>query len=209
MTREFLLSIWITLWVYEEFHKQNLKLARSKSSLLILFFHHFADTVFLRKLTPPPTHSSHNINKKPRPLVQTYATILRTRRSDFYSDSEVVSSQFFSAENFSSFIDLDSTGEPVREISDQELTRLGFPVPTPAPDPILTHSRPTENFPIGDLPFFQIISRKYAYKKFIVKCFSEMVLPSYRVFFIPILLFFLKVIFKVEFLSIHFIFCQK
>ena len=135
-----------------------------KSSLLILFFHHFADTVFLRKLAPPPTHSSHYINKKPRPLVQTYATILRTRRSDFYSDSEVVSSQFFSAENFSSFIDLDSTGEPVREISDQELTRLGFPVPTPAPDPILTHSRPTENFPIGDLPFFQIISRKYAFR---------------------------------------------
>ena len=96
--------------------------------------------------------------------MQTYATILRTRRSDFYSDSEVVSSQFFSAENFSSFIDLDSTGEPVREISDQELTRLGFPVPTPAPDPILTHSRPTENFPIGDLPFFQIISRKYAFR---------------------------------------------
>ena len=72
------------------------------------------------------------------------------------------SSQFFSAENFSSFIDLDSSGEPVREISDQELTRLGFPVPTAPPDPIFTPSNPTENFPsVENIPFFQIMNRKY------------------------------------------------
>ena len=94
--------------------------------------------------------------------MQTFATI-RTRRSDADLFS---SSQFFSAENFSSFIDLDSSGEPVREISDQELTRLGFPVPTAPPDPIFTpNSNPTENFPsVENIPFFQIISRKYTYK---------------------------------------------
>ena len=93
--------------------------------------------------------------------MQTFATI-RTRRSDADLFS---SSQFFSAENFSSFIDLDSSGEPVREISDQELTRLGFPVPTAPPDPIFTPSNPTENFPsVENIPFFQIISRKYIYK---------------------------------------------
>ena len=107
----------------------------------------------------PPSSSQI---QQPRPLVQTFATI-RTRRSDADLFS---SSQFFSAENFSSFIDLDSSGEPVREISDQELTRLGFPVPTAPPDPIFTpNSNPTENFPsVENIPFFQIISRKYIYK---------------------------------------------
>ena len=122
----------------------------------------FADSVFFRKLIHQ-NPSSHYQKPRPksRPLVQTFATI-RTRRSDadLYS-----SSQFFSAENFSSFIDLDSSGEPVREISDQELTRLGFPVPTAPPDPIFTpNSNPTENFPsVENIPFFQIISRKYLY----------------------------------------------
>ena len=107
----------------------------------------------------PPSSSSQI--QQPRPLVQTFATI-RTRRSDADLFS---SSQFFSAENFSSFIDLDSSGEPVREISDQELTRLGFPVPTAPPDPIFTpNSNPTENFPsVENIPFFQIISRKYSH----------------------------------------------
>ena len=99
----------------------------------------------------------------PRP-----SNTLRTRRT--ISDSKLLfsslSTQFFSAENFSSFLDnsdfLDSTGEPVREISDQELTRLGFPIPTKPPDRVVTQ-RPIshQDFPIVDSPFFQIISRKY------------------------------------------------
>ena len=87
----------------------------------------------------------------------------RTRRnSDLFS-----SSQFFSAENFSSFLDLDSTGEPVREISDQELTRLGFPIPTRPPDRNVVTIRPPggggsgNDFPMVDSPFFQIISREF------------------------------------------------
>ena len=120
----------------------------------------FADTsVFFRKLIHQQNPSSHFQQPRPksRPLIQTFATI-RTRRksdADLYS-----SSQFFSAENFSSFIDLDS-GEPVREISDQELTRLGFPVPTSIPPNPIHSPNPIENFPIVDSPFFQIISRKY------------------------------------------------
>ena len=99
----------------------------------------------------------------PRP-----SNTLRTRRT--ISDTKLLfsslSTQFFSAENFSSFLEnsdfLDSTGEPVREISDQELTRLGFPIPTEPPDRVVTQ-RPIshQDFPIVDSPFFQIISRKY------------------------------------------------
>ena len=92
-------------------------------------------------------------------------TLQRTRRtlSDTVLKFSSLSTQFFSAENFSSFLDLDSTGEPVREISDQELTRLGFPIPTQPPDRIAVTQRPMshQNFPIVDSPFFQIISRKY------------------------------------------------
>lgn len=81
----------------------------------------------------------------------------RTRRSSEFT-------QFFSAENFSSFLDLDGSGEPVREISDQELTRLGFPIPTQPPDPLLkTEKPPSHDFPMVDSPFFQIISREYVH----------------------------------------------
>ena len=96
-------------------------------------------------------------------------TLQRTRRtlSDTVLKFSSLSTQFFSAENFSSFLEnsdfLDSTGEPVREISDQELTRLGFPIPTQPPDRIVVTQRPLshQDFPIVDSPFFQIISRKY------------------------------------------------
>ena len=88
---------------------------------------------------------------------------LRTRRT---SENKLLfsslSTQFFSAENFSSFLDLDSTGEPVREISDQELTRLGFPIPTKPPDRV-TQRPISQDFPIVDSPFFQVSSCKYDY----------------------------------------------
>ena len=107
-----------------------------------------------------PSHlSPSSYFKPPRPLALDLVDSARTKRqSDIFS-----SSQFYSAENFSSFLDLDSTGEPVREISDQELTRLGFPIPTRPPDQPVTE-RPSvlsPDFPIVDSPFFQIISRKY------------------------------------------------
>ena len=84
--------------------------------------------------------------------------VSKIQKRDLFS-----SSQFFSAENFSSFLDLDSTGEPVRKVSDQELQRLGFPIPTESPSDLITQ-RPTfqsPDFPIVDSPFFQIISRKF------------------------------------------------
>lgn len=108
--------------------------------------------------------------KLPRPLAPLSRTNLhrvyhlRTRRSKTSSDQHYFSSQFYSAENFSSFIaELDpqlSGDTPVREISDQELTRLGFPIPTVDPVPETTQ-RAQNNFPIVDSPFFQIISREY------------------------------------------------
>ena len=89
-------------------------------------------------------------------------TLQRTRRtlSDTVLKFSSLSTQFFSAENFSSFLDLDSTGEPVREISDQELTRLGFPIPTKPPDRV-TQRPISQDFPIVDSPFFQVSSCKY------------------------------------------------
>ena len=93
---------------------------------------------------------------------------LRTRRT---SENKLLfsslSTQFFSAENFSSFLDLDSTGEQVREISDQELTRLGFPIPTKPPDRV-TQRPISQDFPIVDSPFFQVSSCKYDYIEFIM-----------------------------------------
>ena len=78
--------------------------------------------------------------------------LLRTRRSD---QDLFSSSQFFSAENFSSLAEWD---EPVREISDQELTKLGFPIPTPSPEP---ESTTRSDFRFENSDVFIIISRKY------------------------------------------------
>ena len=96
----------------------------------------------------PTNHISPSYIYKPH--------LKRTRRSD---QDLFSSSQFFSAENFSSLAEWDDN---VREISDQELTRLGFPIPTPSPEPEMT-SMPKNNndFPMIDSPFFEIISRKY------------------------------------------------
>ena len=111
-------------------------------------------------LSPP---SSLYLVQYHKPLISP----LRTRRSDS-SNSDLLfsSSQFFSAENFSSFLDQD---EPVREFSDQELTRLwGSPIPTKPPDLVAATQRPphadhadNRDFPNVDSPFFHIISRKY------------------------------------------------
>ena len=79
----------------------------------------------------------------------------RTRRSD---QDLFSSSQFFSAENFSSLSEWD---EPVREISDQDLLDLGFPIPTPSSAPPVTTTRYDNSFVIKNSEIFVINSCKY------------------------------------------------
>ena len=95
---------------------------------------------------PPTRNKSPSLHfKKPH--------ILRTRRSD---QDLFSSSQFFSAENFSSLAEWD---EPVREISDQELTDLGFPIPTPSPEPATT-PKYTNHYKLNS-DVFEVMTCKY------------------------------------------------
>ena len=118
---------------------------------------------FYTKPRPPHNKPSSDYKSSSKITNRNLLKPVRTRRT---SDSSYLSSsQFFSAANFSSFLDnMDLSNEPVREISDEELTRLGFPIPTLSPS--VTHKTPSvsqqnPDFHIVDSPFFQIISRKY------------------------------------------------
>ena len=96
------------------------------------------------------------INKSPSLANSKKPHLIRTRRSD---QDLFSSSQFFSAENFSS---LSEWEEPVREVPDQRLIDLGFPIPTRSPPPVATPAPVNDNFfPMKETEFFQIISRKY------------------------------------------------
>ena len=101
--------------------------------------------------------SYSTITKSPS-LANSKKPLIRTRRSDqdLYS-----SSQFFSAENFSS---LTKWEEPVEEIPDQRLIDLGFPIPTRSPPPVATPAPVDDNdhFHMKETKFFVINSREYA-----------------------------------------------
>ena len=102
---------------------------------------------------------------------------IRTRKirqigeSSFDYDS---SSQFVNPYNFSDVYDpalIDFGGEgdaPVTEMTDAELRKLGFPVPTQPPDTAMTQQTPylgtggsSDFLSAMDSPYFQFTSRKY------------------------------------------------
>jgi hypothetical protein len=125
-----------------------------------------------------PAKSHLSVQKSPlAPLLVASAVVskpkhnVRTRRGDDSRSFDILSpSQFLSPVNFSDFYDpgmLDLGGElAVTEMTDQELRRLGFPVPTKPPETVITEP-PTyqggnPEFPsVLESPYFQFTSRKY------------------------------------------------
>ncbi len=95
----------------------------------------------------------------------------RTRKVRQISDSFDLgsSSQFLNPQNFSDFYDpalIDfEGGVAVTEMTDAELKRLGFPVPTKSPDLAATPNPAYiggPDFPsVLESPYFQFTSRKY------------------------------------------------